>query len=94
MIALGGCVGSGLLVASGAALRNGPASLLIAGSSFLHFVLYDAMFSRIIEYFPCVGILCSLFYKSLLIQVGVLPWVIIMHYFGLLSCHWSWLQVQ
>ena len=30
MIALGGCVGSGLLVASGAALRNGPASLLIA----------------------------------------------------------------
>ena len=39
MIALGGCVGSGLLVASGAALRNGPASLLIAWfivSTFLY----------------------------------------------------------
>lgn len=39
MIALGGCVGSGLLVASGAALRNGPESLLIAWfivSTFLY----------------------------------------------------------
>ncbi|KAG7664789.1 uncharacterized protein J8A68_001671 [[Candida] subhashii] len=39
MIALGGCVGSGLLVASGLALRNGPAAVLIAWaivSSFLY----------------------------------------------------------
>ncbi|KAG2734286.1 hypothetical protein G9P44_002292 [Scheffersomyces stipitis] len=39
MIALGGCVGSGLLVASGLALKNGPGSLLIAWaivSSFLY----------------------------------------------------------
>lgn len=39
MIALGGCVGSGLLVASGMALKNGPASLLVAWavvSSFLY----------------------------------------------------------
>ncbi|KAK6460383.1 general amino acid permease [Scheffersomyces coipomensis] len=39
MIALGGCVGSGLLVASGMALRNGPGSLLVAWaivSSFLY----------------------------------------------------------
>lgn len=39
MIALGGCVGSGLLVASGLALRNGPGSLLVAWalvSSFLY----------------------------------------------------------
>ncbi|KAK6197433.1 Gap6 general amino acid permease [Scheffersomyces amazonensis] len=39
MIALGGCVGSGLLVASGMALRNGPGTLLVAWaivSSFLY----------------------------------------------------------
>lgn len=32
MIALGGCVGSGLLVASGLAMENGPASLIVAWS--------------------------------------------------------------
>lgn len=32
MIALGGCVGSGLLVASGLAMKNGPASLIVAWS--------------------------------------------------------------
>ncbi|EER31061.1 hypothetical protein CTRG_05513 [Candida tropicalis MYA-3404] len=39
MIALGGCVGSGLLVASGLALQNGPASVLVAWfvvSTFLY----------------------------------------------------------
>lgn len=39
MIALGGCVGSGLLVASGLALKNGPGAVLVAWtivSSFLY----------------------------------------------------------
>ncbi|KAG5420308.1 hypothetical protein I9W82_002189 [Candida metapsilosis] len=39
MIALGGCVGSGLLVASGLAMQNGPASMIVAWtivSTFLY----------------------------------------------------------
>ncbi|KAI5963356.1 hypothetical protein KGF57_001301 [Candida theae] len=39
MIALGGCVGSGLLVATGLAIQNGPASLIVAWtivSTFLY----------------------------------------------------------
>lgn len=56
MIALGGCVGSGLLIASGQALTNGPASLLIAWgivSSFLYCVMQSL--AELAALFPVSG---------------------------------------
>lgn len=86
MIALGGCVGSGLLVASGLALQNGPASVLVAWfvvSTFLYCTMQClAEMSSVYQFL--VHLQFILF--NLLIVVGVLPWVIIMLCFGLLSC--------
>ncbi|KAK6457957.1 general amino acid permease [Scheffersomyces xylosifermentans] len=56
MIALGGCVGSGLLVASGLALRNGPGSLLVAWtivSSFLYCTMQSL--AELAAVFPVSG---------------------------------------
>ncbi|CAI5759917.1 unnamed protein product [Candida verbasci] len=56
MIALGGCVGSGLLVASGLALQNGPLALVIAWlivGSFLYCTMQSL--AELCSYLPVSG---------------------------------------
>ncbi|ODV79145.1 general amino acid permease [Suhomyces tanzawaensis NRRL Y-17324] len=56
MIALGGCVGSGLLVASGLALTNGPGAVLVAWaivSTFLYCTMQSL--AELVSVFPVSG---------------------------------------
>lgn len=56
MISLGGCVGSGLLVASGKALRNGPGAVLVAWaivSTFLYCTMQ--LLAEVVAVFPVLG---------------------------------------
>jgi len=56
MIALGGCVGSGLLVASGLALKNGPGAVLVAWtivSTFLYCTMQSL--AELAAYMPVSG---------------------------------------
>lgn len=90
MIALGGCVGSGLLVASRSAMKNGPASLIVAWaivSTFLYCTMQSL--AELSSSYP-VTVLLPLIQLNLLILVGVLPWGGTMPCFGLLYCHWNW----